>query len=107
LKKSNQDLEEKVQRATRQYEDIMNKLRESNFFDGNDNVSYKIKQIEKEISSTNHEIENYKKQIDSLKNKLEFKINLEKSTNLENITKHEIIKNKGLKKVRYIFIITK
>ncbi len=94
------ELEEKVNRATFQYENIENKLRESHLTDDEDSINFKIKAIEKEISSTNHEVEGYKKHIDSLKNKLEFKLNLDKSINLENILKLETIKNKELKKVK-------
>lgn len=53
--------------------------------------------LEKEVLSANAEMEFYKKSIDSLKNKLEFKLNLEKAMNLENILKTEINKSKEIK----------
>jgi peptidoglycan hydrolase CwlO-like protein len=57
-----------------------------------------MKQIEKEIFLTNYETDNFKKQIDNLKNKIEFKTNLEKAISLENLLKLETSKNKDIKK---------
>jgi hypothetical protein len=63
-----------------------------------DSLTLKLKEIEKEVFITNSETENYKRTIDTLKNKLEFKINLERAISLENILKLETNKNKDIKK---------
>jgi hypothetical protein len=53
--------------------------------------------MEKEISANNNETERYKKMIDQLKNKIEFKTNLERAFSLQSILKQEMMKNNELK----------
>ena len=54
--------------------------------------------MEKEITANNTETERYKRMIDKLKNKIEFKTNLERAFNLQNLLKQETNKNNELKK---------
>jgi peptidoglycan hydrolase CwlO-like protein len=63
-----------------------------------DILSQKLKEVDKEINFSNNETENFKKQIDNLKNKIEFKNNLEKAISLENLLKLETNKNKDIKR---------
>ena len=60
-------------------------------------LSLKIKEMEKEINANNTETEHYKRMIDQLKNKIEFKTNLERAFNLQSILKAETLKNSELK----------
>jgi hypothetical protein len=61
-------------------------------------LEIKLKALEKELITNNLEMDIYKRNIDTLKNKLEFKLNLEKAMNLENILKSEISKGKVFSK---------
>ncbi len=98
LKQSNSELNEKIIRAESQYKEIITKLNERNKEDDATSLMQKIKETEKEIWATNSGIENFKKSIDSMKNKIEFKTNLERAINLENSFKLESIKNREIKK---------
>ena len=55
-----------------------------------------IKEIEKEIKANNSETDRYKKLIDQLKTKIEFKENLERASSIQYILKQETLKNKDL-----------
>ena len=76
----------------------MNRLKLKASEEDETTLTQKIKELEKEIAASNSEIDNYKKSIDNLKNKIEFKINLEKALNLENLLKGELLKNKEIKR---------
>jgi hypothetical protein len=76
----------------------MKRLKQKSSEEDESTMTLKIKEIEKEIFASNSEIENYKKSIDNLKNKIEFKMNLERAMNLENLLKQEMIKNKDIKR---------
>ena len=76
----------------------MDRINEKSKDEDDKDLLLKLKGIEKEILSSNAEVEQYKKSIDTLRNKMEFKLNLEKAMNLENILKTEINKNKEIKK---------
>ena len=60
-------------------------------------MNKKIKELEKEINANNNETERYKKMIDQLKSKMEFKANLDRAFNLQSMLKQEMIQNKELK----------
>lgn len=98
LKKGNKDLEAKITSANEQYESIATQLKEKPVLEDEKSLTFKISSLEKEIMATNSEVDFYKKQIDSLKNKIEFKVNLDRAINLENLVKQETLKNKELKK---------
>jgi hypothetical protein len=61
-------------------------------------LSKKIKQIDREIYLNQLEIDKYKRDTESLKNKMEFKLNLERTMNIESLVRLEKIKNKELLK---------
>ncbi len=61
-------------------------------------LTLKLKELEKEIMATNANTEHYKKMIDSMRNKIDFKSNFERAINLENIFKIESTRNKEIKK---------
>ena len=98
LLKSNNELKSKIDISNKKYQEILKKIEEKK----QDNIEQKlilqIKELEKEISANKTETERYKKLIDQLKNKLDFKINLEKSSNFSRILKEETIRNSELKK---------
>jgi hypothetical protein len=99
IQKSNDELKQKILQATNQYEEILKNFGQKNIEeDEEQTLVLKIKESEKEILAFSSEIEHYKKQIEIYKNKLEFKINLEKAISLENLLKVETLKNKELKK---------
>lgn len=98
LNTANSDLQDKIFKANTEYDSIMKRLKQKSSEEDESTISLKIKEIEKEIFASNSEIENYKKSIDNLKNKIEFKINLERAMNLENILKQETLKNKEIKR---------
>jgi len=99
LKDSNAELEYKITSATEQYNQIMAKIGEKPAGEADtEELVQKLRRIEKEVLLANMEMEQYKKSIDTLKNKMEFKLNLEKAMNLENILKTELNKGKEIKK---------
>ena len=98
MKSSNYELKEKILFSEHQYKEIFSKLKERSNEDEISALSLKLKETEKEIMATNYSTENYKKMIDTMKNKIEFKSNLERAINLETILKLETAKNKEIKK---------
>jgi chromosome segregation ATPase len=98
LEKSNSDLQVRITTATSQYNDIVTKLKQKAAEEDENSLTQKIKELEKEILANNSEVEYYRRSIDSLKNKIDFKINLERAINLENILKAEIKKKAELQK---------
>lgn len=95
--KINNELKSKIEISNKKYSEIINKLKEKEDNNIEETLSKKIKEAEKEIEAYNAETERLKKEIDSLKNKLEFKSNLDKAFNLQNMMKQEQIKNNELK----------
>jgi len=99
LKDSNLELEFKITSANEQLKQIMLKLSERpREEEDKEELLNKLKNLEKDVLTSNMEMEQYKKSIDALKSKMEFKINLEKAMNLENILKTEMNKGKDIKK---------
>ena len=96
LVKSNNELKEKIELSTKKYEEILNKIEEKKNDDVERKLTLQIREMEKEINANNNETERYKKMIDQLKNKMEFKQNLERAFNLQSILKQETLKNKEL-----------
>lgn len=98
MRDSNLELEIKIKSASEQYTQIMDRLKtKPKQEEKKEDLQKNLTSLEKEVLSANAEMEFYKKSIDSLKNKLEFKLNLEKAMNLENILKTEINKSKEIK----------
>lgn len=97
LKQINKELENKLNKVNSQYEEIVNQLKNKPIAEDETSLLLKINKVEKDIISANSEIEFYKKQIEAMKDKIEFKSNIENISNLENLIKIEQIKNKELK----------
>lgn len=99
LKSNNLELVQQINYAQKQYDDINEKLQKrSNTIEEQNELNDKINNLDRDIAHTNSELDHYKKLIDNLKNKLDFKLNLERSINLENLIKAEMNKNKELRK---------
>ena len=98
LVKSNNELKNKIKMSNDKYQKILEKIEEKKNEDTESKLTNQIREMEKEISANNIETERYKKKIDKLKNKIEFKSNLERAFNLQNILKQETSRNTELKK---------
>ena len=98
LIKSNDELKRKIDISTKKYNEILQKIKEKENNQSEAKLSLQIKEMEKEISANNAETEHYKKLINQLKGKIEFKANLERASNLQGILKQETQKNKELRK---------
>ena len=96
LVKSNNELKNKIEISNKKYQDILNKIETKKNEDIERKLNLQIKEIEKEIKANNSETERYKKLIDQLKTKIEFKENLERASSIQYILKQETIKNKDL-----------
>ena len=96
LVKSNNDLKNKIETSNRKYQDILNKIETKKSEDIERKLNLQIKEIEKEIKANNSETDRYKKMIDQLKTKIEFKENLERVSSIQYILKQETLKNKDL-----------
>ena len=97
LIKSNNELKNKIDMSNKKYNEIIQKIEEKKHDNVEQKITLQIQELEKEITANNIETERYKKLIEQLKNKLEFKINLERSSNFQSILKEETMKNKELK----------
>ena len=97
LVKSNQELKNKIEMSNQKYKEILDKIEEKKNEDIERKLTNQIKEMEKEINANNIETERYKKMIDQLKNKIEFKTNLERAFSLQSILKQEMMKNNELK----------
>lgn len=97
LVKSNAELKSKIEISTEKYNEILKKINEKQNEKNESKLTLQIKEMEKEINANNAETEHYKRQIDTLKNKIEFKTNLERAFNLQSILKAESMKNAELK----------
>ena len=60
-------------------------------------LELKIKELEKEIKANNSETEYYKKLIEELKDKIDFKEGIKRASNLQKVIKEETLKNIELK----------
>ena len=96
LVKSNNELKNKIEISNKKYQDILNKIETKKNEDIERKLNLQIKEIEKEIKANNSETERYKKLIDQLKTKIEFKENLERASSIQYILKQETLKNKDL-----------
>jgi len=96
LVKSNNELKNKIETSNRKYQDILNKIETKKSEDIERKLNLQIKEIEKEIKANNSETDRYKKMIDQLKTKIEFKENLERVSSIQYILKQETLKNKDL-----------
>ena len=97
LVKSNAELKSKIDISNQKYNEILQKIESRNSMKTEASLSLKIKEMEKEINANNTETEHYKRMIDQLKNKIEFKTNLERAFNLQSILKAETLNNSELK----------
>ena len=97
LTKSNRELSNKIQLSEKKFQDIMNKIGEKKEENTEEKLELKIKELEKEIKANNSETEYYKKLIEDLKDKIEFKEGIERAANLQKIIKEETLKNIELK----------
>ena len=96
LVKSNNELKNKIEMSNKKYQEILNKIEEKKKEDIERKLNLQIKEIEKEIKANNSETDRYKKLIDQLKTKIEFKENLERASSIQYILKQETLKNKDL-----------
>ena len=96
LVKSNNELKNKIEISNKKYQEILNKIETKKNEDIENKLNLQIKEIEKEIRANNSETERYKKLIDQLKTKLEFKENMERASSIQYILKQETLKNKDL-----------
>jgi len=97
LQKSNNELKNKIALSNKKYSEIIQKLEEKKQDNVEQKITLQIQELEKEITANNMETERYKKLIEQLKNKLDFKSNLERSSNFQSILKEETLRNKELK----------
>jgi chromosome segregation ATPase len=97
LQKSNNELKNKIAMSNKKYNEIIQKLEEKKQDNVEQKIILQIHELEKEITANNMETERYKKLIEQLKNKLDFKSNLERSSNFQSILKEETLRNKELK----------
>lgn len=92
LQKSNNELKNKIAMSNKKYNEIIQKLEEKKQDNVEQKITLQIQELEKEITANNMETERYKKLIEQLKNKLDFKSNLERSSNFQSILKEETFK---------------
>ena len=97
LLKSNNELKSKIELSNKKYNEILQKIEEKKHDNVEKKITLQIQELEKEINANKVETERYKKLIEQLKNRLDFKKNLERSSNFQSILKEETIRNKELK----------
>lgn len=98
INKNNEELKSLINRSNEKMKLLENN--DDDLYLKSDNekkLLIEIKEIEKEIKATYTETERYKKLIEDLKYKMEFRENLERRNNIKNILKQEKIKYKELK----------
>ncbi len=98
LSNYNSELRNQIEISNQKYKEVLEKIEEKKNEDTEGKLTNQIREMEKEISANNTETERYKRMIDKLKNKIEFKTNLERAFNLQNLLKQETNKNNELKK---------
>ena len=98
LSNYNSELRNQIEISNQKYKEVLEKIEEKKNEDTEGKLTNQIREMEKEITANNTETERYKRMIDKLKNKIEFKTNLERAFNLQNLLKQETNKNNELKK---------
>ena len=98
LSNYNSELRNQIEISNQKYKEGLEKIEEKKNEDTEGKLTNQIREMEKEITANNTETERYKRMIDKLKNKIEFKTNLERAFNLQNLLKQETNKNNELKK---------
>ena len=98
LNNYNNELKNKIELSNKRYKEVLERIEEKKNEDSEGKLTNQIREMEKEINANNVETERYKRMIDKLKNKIEFKSNLERAFNLQNLLKKETNKNNELKK---------
>jgi len=98
LFKSNNELKKKITMSQKKYNDIVQKIEAKKNNHEEEQLVLQIKEMQKEIEANETETERYKKLIYQTRNSVNFKINLEKSSNFKRILKEETIKNAELQK---------
>ena len=96
LVKANNQLKNKIELSNKKYQEILNKIETKKKEDMEHKLNLQIKELDKSIKANNSETERYKKMIDQLKTKIEFKENLDKASSIQYILKQESLKNKDL-----------
>ena len=96
LVKSNNELKNKIEMSNKKYKEILNKIEIKKNEDIEHKLNLQIKEIDKEIKANNSETERYKKLIQQLRTKAEFKENLDRASSIQYILKQETLKNKDL-----------
>lgn len=76
--KANKDIKQKIKEANEKYQNILKKLEEYPQGEDEESLNARIKEVDAEISRHNLEIAKLKSSTDQLKNKIEFKMNLNK-----------------------------
>ena len=97
LTKQNKELSNKIKLSEKKFQDIMSKIGEKKEENTEEKLELKIKELEKEIKANNSETEYYKKLIEELKDKIDFKEGIERASNLQKVIKEETLKNIELK----------
>ena len=96
LVKANNQLKNKIELSNKKYQEILNKIETKKKEDMEHKLNLQIKELDKSIKANNSETERYKKMIDQLKTKIEFKENLERASSIQYILKQESLKNNDL-----------
>ena len=97
LTKQNKELSNKIKLSEKKFQDLMSKIGEKKEENTEEKLELKIKELEKEIKANNSETEYYKKLIEELKDKIDFKEGIERASNLQKVIKEETLKNIELK----------
>ena len=96
LIKSNNELKNKIEISNKKYQEILKKIETKKGEDLENKLNLEINEIDKEIKANNMETERYRKMIEQLKSKIEFKERLEKVSSIQFILKQETLKNQDL-----------
>lgn len=96
LVKANNQLKNKIELSNKKYQEILEKIDTKKKEDIESKLNLQIKELDKSIKANNSETERYKKMIDQLKTKIEFKENLDRVSSIQYILKQESLKNKDL-----------
>ena len=91
LLKSNNELKNKIELSNKKYNEILQKIEDKKQDNVEKKITLQIQELEKEINANKVETERYKKLIEKLKTRLDFKKNLERSSNFQSILKEIII----------------
>ena len=97
LVKSNTELKSKIEMSNEKYNQILENIKSKENEPSEKKLTLQIQELEKEIKANQTETESYKRKIDKLRNKIEFKANLDRAFNVQNLLKAETLKNQELK----------